>query len=106
MLINQQPATLFNGLFTFCPNILNYQAVSSSTGTIDLSHHTELIAVEKFSLYIGAINCCNKIKHNFSSLLLETSTSTEIKSLLNDKYLFLLKKFLEFPQHIHNQTNI
>ena len=34
MLINQQPATIFNGLFTFCPNILNYQAVSSSTGKI------------------------------------------------------------------------
>ena len=71
-----------------------------------LSHHIELIAVEKFSLYIGAINCCNKIKHNFSSLLLKTNTSTEIKSLLNGKYLFLLKNFLEFPQHIHNQTNI
>ena len=55
-----------------------------------LSHHTELTAMVKFSLYIGAINCCNKIRHNFSSLLLETNTSTEIKSLLNDKYLFLL----------------
>ena len=71
-----------------------------------LSHHLELIAREKFNLYIGAINCCNKIKHNFSSLLLETNTSTERKSLLNNKYLFLLKFFLGFPQHFHNQTNI
>ena len=63
----------------FCSDSDTFQTVISYS-----NHHTQLILKEK-SQNSCAINCWNKIKHQFSSLLLRTNSLIKIKCPLTKK---------------------
>ena len=70
-----------------CPNIHNYQAISSSIGKIfKPSYRTDWYGKIQ-SILVPLIVAIKISIILVYTLLLETNSSTEIKSLLNDKYL-------------------
>ena len=72
--------TIFDRWFTFCPDVHNYQTVSSSPDKIfKPSYKTD--CYRKNSITRGVINCSKKTQNQFSNLPLKTYSQTKTKSL-------------------------
>ena len=82
--LNDILQSIFDGWFTLCSDIHNYNTAASLTGKLfKPSFHTILYGEN--SITLSVVNAWNKIQTAFGDVILKNLTTTQLETLLTKK---------------------